>query len=91
MIGRRKLIGSASGWISRNSRSMSTTSSLAFTHANDTAAADLETKSLKHMDIPDTLVKGMCTADILIKGTAAVQVMVDPVKTSLLSILPGAL
>ena len=41
----------------------------------------LETKSLKHMDIPDTLVKGMCTADIMIKGTAAVQVMVDPVKT----------
>lgn len=35
------------------------------------------------MDIPDTLVKGMCTADIMIKGTAAVQVMVDPVKTGL--------
>ena len=35
------------------------------------------------MDILDTLVKGMCTADIMIKGTAAVQIMVDPVKTSL--------
>ena len=33
------------------------------------------------MDILDTLGKGMCTADILIKGPAAVQVMVDPVKT----------
>ena len=33
--------------------------------------------------VENTLVKGMCTADIMIKGTAAVQVMVDPVKTSL--------
>ena len=32
--------------------------------------------------VENTLVKGMCTADIMIKRTAAVQVMVDPVKTS---------
>ena len=32
------------------------------------------------MDIPDTLVKGMCTADIMVIRTAAVQIVIYSVQ-----------
>ena len=45
---------------------------MTFAHADDTAAADLETEPLQHFDIVDTLIKGVGGANVVIIGTAAV-------------------
>ena len=50
-------------------------------HTNNSATADLESKSLKHMDVLDTLFKCVCTADVVVIGSAAVQIMVYSVQT----------
>ena len=53
----------------------------AFAHSNDSATADLESKSLKHFDILNALLKSMGRTDVTVVSPAAVQVVVDPVES----------
>ena len=55
----------------------------AFTHTDDTAAADLKSQPLKHADVCHTLLKCMGCADVVIVRTAAVQIVIDAVKTGI--------
>ena len=52
--------------------SISTTSSLLSPHTDDSATADFKSNLLQHMNIFNTLVKGVGGADMAVIGAAAV-------------------